>query len=97
VKVIDRIKNQYLVQAKDKSVDLYSRYQLNTNTKNTKLAESINDDKKGLIKQILRKIGKDKYEIEYDGGAKDIISEKELRRDNPTKQSPLIEEYLASK
>jgi hypothetical protein len=58
VKVIDRIKNQYLVQAKDKSVDLYSRYQLNTNTKNTKAEESINNDKKGYIKRIIRDVGK---------------------------------------
>jgi hypothetical protein len=100
VKVIDRDKNQFIVQAKDNSIETYPRYMLMKLNDNSTQAESLNDDKKGLVTKIIghtKRNGITKYKVLYDGGSDDWITEKELNRNNPTKMNPMITEYLNSK
>jgi hypothetical protein len=97
LKVVDRDKNQFIVQAKDHSIETYPRYMLKPSNDNSKLATSLNDDKKGLVTKITGQVkvhGKTMYRVGYEGGSTDLISAKELNRNNPTKNSPLIAEFL---
>jgi hypothetical protein len=55
--VIGRTGNEFIVQAKDKSVETFPRYMLSNKIENTKLANTIKNDKKSLIKRVVGKNG----------------------------------------
>ena len=89
--------NQFVVKAKDSSVDKYPGYRL-VKTKNTNLAETIKNDKRGIVNKILSyDVKTDKYKVEYDGGVIEQIPSKNLREGRPTHLSQMELIYWSAK
>jgi hypothetical protein len=86
-KINSRDGNQYIVESQDKSVGRYPLYKLHS-VDNGTLANSLKDDKYGIIDKILNYTPKtNKYWLEYEGGAKDNVLLKILRKGNLTRLS----------
>ena len=89
--------NQFIVKAKDNSIDKYPGYRL-VKTKNTNVAETIKNDKRGIVNKILSYDDKkDKYRVEYEGGITQFIPAKNLREGQPTKLSQMELIYWSAK
>ena len=87
----------YNIIAKDKSVATYPRHKLVIST-NGKIAETLNNDKRGIISEIISYNPKtDKYKVIYEGGVKDEIKAKNLRETNPTQLSRMEIEFWKNK
>ena len=85
--------NQFLIKAKDDSVDKYPGYRL-IKTSNNNLAETIKNGKRGAVDKIISyDEKKNKYKVQYEGGAQDLIPAKNLREGNPARLSTLELEY----
>ena len=85
--------NQYLIKAKDDSIAYYPRHKLFVSP-GAKLAETIDDAKKGIVHKILDYNPKaKKYKIEYVGGVKEWIPVKNLREGRPAEMSSMEKEY----
>jgi hypothetical protein len=83
----------YIVQAKDNSVLRFPKYKLMPDSKGV-FAETIANDKKGVVEEILSyDQKKDKYRVLFEGGVTDTIPAKNLREGNPTNLSPLERKY----
>jgi hypothetical protein len=79
--------NQYIVEAGDKSVERYPGYKLKSAGKG-KLAETLSDDRYGLVDKIEDYLPKrNKYKLVYEGGVEDEVNPKILRKGNPTRIS----------
>jgi hypothetical protein len=75
--------HQYIVEAGDKSVGRYPGYKLKSVGRG-KLAETMNDDKYGIVKEIKDFNPKrNKYKLVYEGGVEDEVNLKILRKGNP--------------
>jgi hypothetical protein len=85
--------NQYIVEAKDKSVGRYPLYKLHS-VEHGNLAKSLKDDKYGIVDKILNYTPKtNKHQLVYEGGSKDTVIPKVLRKGNPTRLSLAEVEY----
>lgn len=93
--IIDsRVGNQFIIKAKDDSIDTVPGYKIHRCGNNIPLAQTIKEDKRGLIKNIIRYINNgDKYEVEFEGGVIQMIPSINLREGNPTKLSRMEREY----
>ena len=90
--------NMFLIKAKDHSVDYYPGYKLVLCSKNIPLAETLKDQKRGVVEKILDyDIKKDKYSIIYEGGVKDKIPAKNLREGEPLKLSSMERAFWVHK
>ena len=88
----------FLIKAKDHSVDYYPGYKLVLCSKNIPLAETLKDQKRGVVEKILDyDIKKDKYSIIYEGGVKDKIPAKNLREGEPLKLSSMERAFWVHK
>jgi hypothetical protein len=86
-KINSRDGNQYIVEAKDKSVGRYPLYKLHS-VEHVTLAKSLKNDKYGIVDKILNYTPKTKkYQLVYEGGVKDNVLPKVLRKGNPTRLS----------
>ena len=89
--------NQFIVKAKDNSVDKYPGYRL-VKTKNNNIAETIKNDKRGIVNNILDYNERtDKYKVQYEGGVVEQIPAKNLREGQPTQLSQLELIYWSTK
>ena len=89
-----RDRNQIIIRSKDGSIDTYPAYKLVKSDNRYKLAETIRNQQRGIVDKILNyNEKKDKYNIIYDEGTKDIIPAKNLRESEPTKLSPMELSY----
>ena len=85
--------NQFLIKAKDDSVDKYPGYRL-IKTSNNNLANTIKNGKRGAVDKIISyDEKKNKYKVQYEGGVQDSIPAKNLREGNPARLSTLELEY----
>ena len=88
----------FLIKAKDHSVDYYPGYKLVLCSKNIPLAETLKNEKRGVIKRIDGyDERRDKYKVEYEGGVHDSIPAKNLREGEPLKLSPIERAYWVHK
>ena len=88
--VNSRSGNMFLIMAKDHSVDYYPGYKLVLCSKSIPLAETLKNEKRGVIESIESYNEKsDKYRVKYEGGVKDFIPAKNLREGEPLKLSPM--------
>ena len=88
--VDSRSGNMFLIMAKDHSVDYYPGYKLVLCSKSIPLAETLKNEKRGVIESIESYDEKsDKYRVKYEGGVKDFIPAKNLREGEPLKLSPM--------
>jgi hypothetical protein len=86
--------NQYIVEAKDKSVGQYPGYKLHEAGSNAREAKTLNDDRYGIVDKIMSFNPKrNKYRLVYEGGVKDMRSPNILRKGNPTRLSIAEAEY----
>ena len=90
--------NQFLIRSTDGSVDTVPGYKLVTATRNTPLATSLNNGKRGMVKEIKSyNKSKDTYNIVYDLGdgstMKDTIPSRNMREGHPTKLSTMERQY----
>ena len=91
--VDSKIGNQFMIKAKDKSVDKYPGYQL-VKTDNKNIAETLKDGKRGIIDKITGYNKKsNQYQVIYEGGVKDKIAARNLREGNPAMLSRMEREY----
>ena len=89
--------NQYLIKARDDSIAFYPRHKLYLSP-GAKLADTIDDAKKGIVDKILDYNPKNKkYKIEYVGGVKDWVPVKSMREGRPAEMSPMEKEYWSDK
>ena len=96
--VDSRSGNMFLIKAKDHSVDYYPGYKLVLCSKNIPLAETLKNEKRGVIKRIDGyDERRDKYRVEYEGGVHDSIPAKNLREGEPLKLSPIERAYWVHK
>ncbi len=87
----------YNIVAKDSSTAFYPRHKLVLTTKG-EVANTINNDKRGIIDKILDYNAKsDKYKVVYEGGVTDEIKSKNLRETNPTHLSDIERDYWKNK
>ena len=95
----------FLIKAKDHSVDYYPGYKLVLCSKiivlcskNIPLAETLKNEKRGVIKRIDGyDERRDRYKVEYEGGVHDNIHAKNLREGEPLKLSPIERAYWVHK
>ena len=88
----------FLIRAKDHSVDYYPGYKLVLCSKSIPLAETLKDEKRGVIQTIEGYDDKrDKYKVVYEGGVHDTIPAKNLREGDPLKLSPIERSYWVKK
>jgi hypothetical protein len=86
-KINSRDGNQYIVEAKDKSVGRYPLYKLHS-VEHGALAKTLKDGKYGIVDKITNYTPKtNKYQLVYEGGVKDNVLPKVLRKGNPTRLS----------
>ena len=86
--------NQFLVKAKDDSVDKLPGYRLIKSANNIPLANSLKNGKRGIVEKIMSYDEKtNKYRVQYEGGVKDTIPAKNLREGNPINLSQMELEY----
>jgi hypothetical protein len=84
-KINSRDGNQYIVEAKDKSVGRYPGYKLHETGSNAPIAKTLNDDRYGIVDKILSFNPKrNKYKLVNEGGVRDEVGPKILRKGNPT-------------
>ena len=96
--VDSRSGNMFLIRAKDHSVDYYPGYKLVLCSKSIPLAETLKDEKRGVIQTIEGYDDKrDKYKVVYEGGVHDTIPAKNLREGDPLKLSPIERSYWVKK
>ena len=89
--------NQFIVKAKDDSVDKLPGYRLIKSANNIPLADSLKKGKRGIVDKIISyDPKKNKYRVQYEGGVKDTIPAKNLREGNPIKLSQMELEYWSS-
>ena len=89
-----RDRNQIIIRSKDGSIDTYPAYRLVKGDNRYKLADTIRNQQRGIVDKILNyNEKKDKYNIIYDEGTKDVIPSKNLREAEPTKLSPMELSY----
>ena len=86
-----RIKNKYIIKAKDGSVSEYPRYRLVPDTK-AKLADTISNGKRGIVNHI-ESFNRNKYKVRFNDGSTDTLTIKKMREGRPTKLSPQELEY----
>ena len=90
--------NMFLIMAKDHSVDYYPGYKLVLCSKSIPLAETLKNEKRGVIESIESYNEKsDKYRVKYEGGVKDFIPAKNLREGEPLKLSPMERAFWVRK
>ena len=90
--------NMFLIMAKDHSVDYYPGYKLVLCSKSIPLAETLKNEKRGVIESIESYNEKsDKYRVKYEGGVKDFIPAKNLREGEPLKLSPMERAFWVHK
>lgn len=90
--------NQYIIRAKDNSIDTIPGYKLVKCDNRYPLANTIKNDKRGIVDKILDYNEKsDKYTVVYEGGVKDKILAKNLRESNPIKLSNMEILFWADK
>ena len=88
--VDSRSGNMFLIKAKDHSVDYYPGYKLVLCSKSIPLAETLKDEKRGVIERIESyDERRDRYKVVYEGGVHDNIPAKNLREGEPLKLSPI--------
>jgi hypothetical protein len=93
-KINSRDGNQYIIEAKDKSVGRYPGYKLHETGSNARKAKTLNDDRYGIVDKILSFNPKrNKYKLVYEGGIKDLVRPNILRKGNPTRLSVAEAEY----
>ena len=81
--------NGFLIKSKDESVGYYPRHKL-IKSSNGKLAETLDDGKRGIIDEIKGYNEKtDKYKVVYTDGTPDTIKAKYMRETRPTHLGPL--------
>ena len=86
--------NQFIVKAKDNSVDKLPGYRLIQSANNIPLANSLKKDKRGIVDNIISyDAKKNKYRVQYEGGVKDTIPARNLREGNPINLSQKELEY----
>ncbi|KAI5498963.1 integrase core domain containing protein family [Trichomonas vaginalis G3] len=89
--------NGYLIKAADDSIAFYPRHKL-VESSNGKLAETIDEAKRGVVIEILGyNTNDDTYKVRYEGGVEDVIPSKNLRESKPTHLGPLEREYWKDK
>ena len=92
--VMERSGNMFLIGAKDHSVDYYPGYKLMLCSKDIPLADTLKNQKRGVVDEIISyDEKKDKYKVIYEGGVKDIIPAKNLREGEPLKLSSMERAY----
>ena len=90
--------NQFVVKAKDDSIDKLPGYRLIKSTNNVPLAKTLSQGKRGIINKILSYDRRNnRYNVEYKGGVIDTIPARNLREGNPIKLSPIELEYWSNK
>ncbi len=86
--------NQFIVKAKDDSIDKLPGYRLIRSANNIPLANSLKKGKRGIVDKIISyDEKKNKYKVQYEGGVKDTIPAKNLREGNPINLSQMELEY----
>lgn len=93
--LIDSIEgNGYNIKSADESVAYMPRHKLVLATGAGKLAETLDEGKRGIVDKILSyDPRKDKYKIVYTDGTVDEIKSKNMRETNPTRASAMEKEY----
>lgn len=82
--------NEYIIRAKDGSIDKYPGYKLVKCDSRYEVAETIKNAKRGIIEKIIDYDARsDRYDVEWDTGEKSTIPAKNLREGSPLKISPL--------
>ena len=96
--VDSRSGNMFLIKAKDHSVDYYPGYKLVLCSKSIPLAETLKDEKRGVIEKIENYDEKrNKYRVKYEGGVHDFIPAKNLREGEPLKLSSMERAFWVHK
>lgn len=88
--------NQYLIRSKDGSVDKYPGYKLYKCSDNIPIANTIKNDKRGVIEKIISyDENTNKYKVQFDDDKKtiDIIPAKNLREGTPARLSQMERDY----
>jgi hypothetical protein len=97
--------NQYLIRAKDGSIDKVPYFRLIPMKDNDKtpLANTIKNNKRGVIVEIVKFIKPNKYMVKYESydrksnNETDIILAKNLREGTPTILSPMEKQFWSGK
>ena len=96
--VDSRSGNMFLIKAKDHSADYYPGYKLVLCSKSIPLAETLKDEKRGVIEKIENYDEKrNKYRVKYEGGVHDFIPAKNLREGEPLKLSSMERAFWVHK
>ena len=86
--------NGYNIKSADESVAYVPRHKLVLATGAGKLADTLNEGKRGIVEKILSyNSAKDKYKIVYTDGSIDEIKSKNMRETNPTRASAMEREF----
>ena len=97
--LIDSIEgNQFVIKAKDGSIDTYPSYRLRKCDDRYEIAETIKNGKRGIIEKIIDYDEKrDRYKIIFDEGTEQWIPAKNLREGKPLLLSRMEREYWSNK
>ena len=97
--VVDsRSGNMIFIKEKDHSVDYYPGYKLVLCSKSIPLAETLKNEKRGVLQRIeSSNERRNKCKVEYEGGVHDIIPAKNLREGELLKPSPVERAYWVHK
>ena len=96
--VDSRVGNEFIIRAKDNSIDKVPGYQIVKTTNNIPLSKTLKNNKRGIIEKIISyDKKKNKYHVLYDDGQRDFIPAKNLRESIPTKLSEMELEYWSTK
>lgn len=89
--------NQFLVRAKDKTVDKLPGYRL-VRTENTNIGKTLKGGKRGIVKSIDGyDEKKNKYYVTFSNDVEDFIPARDLREGIPTKLSAMELEFWSTK
>ena len=90
--------NQWIVRAKDGSVDKIPSHKLIRAGSNVPLADSLKQGKRGVVEKILSYDNRhDKYKVLFDEGTIDGIPAKNLREGNPLRLSIIEKQFWYGK
>ena len=87
-----KVKNKYIIRAKDDSVAEYPRYRL-VPDKKAKLASTIESKGKRAVIDHIESYNKKHYKVKYADGSSGNLTLKQMREGRPTKLSPQELEY----
>ena len=96
--VDSRSGNMFLIKAMDHSVDYYPDYKLVLCSKSIPLAETLKDEKRGVIERIESYVEKrNKIRVKYEGGVHDFIPVKNFREGEQLKLSSMERAFWVHK